>query len=186
MYIHREARVIYLAHPRTASVATATSLLHVGFCKLEPPSDHHSRLWDQGTPVTPENRSQWTVLTTIRNHWDAAVSWAFKRFKTRGGEPHLWGLAAYHCAFEANHWVQPDRMWWLHADEADVILRYETLEEDLGRALASCGVRMPTLIQHNVSRNRRGRSYREFFDDDSRGYIGDRFASEIERFGYAF
>lgn len=176
--------MIYLAHPRTASVATSVSLHHVGFKKLEPPSDHHSRLWDEGTPVTPGNRSEWTVMTTVRNHWDAAVSWAFKRFKTR--DPETWDLAAYQCAFEANRWVQPDRMWWLHADDADVILRYESLEEDLRRVLTSRGLSVPTLIRHNVSQNRRGRGYREFFNDESRDYIGDRFSGEIERFGYAF
>lgn len=187
MYIHHDAQLIYLAHPRTASVCTATALKKVGFKKMEPPSDHHSQLWDRGTPVTRETRDGWTVFTTVRNHWDAAVSWAFKRYYRHGMNPDPpWGPEAFDYALDwhANRWVKEDTLWHLHAPDADLIMRYENLDDDLASVLGDAGGDVPELVPHNVSREREGAHYAECMTDEGREYIGDRFAAEIERYGY--
>lgn len=188
MYVHPDARLIYLAHPRTASVTTGNALKHVGFHKLEPPSDHHSRLWDEGTPVSAGNRHLWTVFTTVRNHWDAAVSWGFRRYSTRQGrQPREWTIDVLDWVLgESNRWVTDDRMWSLHSDDADIICRYESLDRDIGRVLSSRGVQVPNIPRFNVTDNREGRHYRDVLTPECRDYIAERFRKEIERFGYTY
>ena len=177
--------MIYLAHPRTASVATSIALKHAGFEKLEPPSDHHSRLWDEGTPVTRANRATWTVFTTVRNHWDTVVSWMFRRFRTRTAEEILWDVETMRTALDVR-WVNDSRLWWLHGDDADTILRYETLERDLRQLLAEHGIVLPHLNVLNASSNRQTREYRRFYVPATQDYVASRFGDEARRFGYVF
>lgn len=183
MYINKDAKLIYLAHPRTASVATSATLRKVGFKKLEPPSDHHSQLWDQGTPVTPENRHEWVVFTTVRNHWDAMISWAFKKYRQ---EPKEWNTEVFDRVFKGNRWITEDRLWWLHLDEADVVLRYENLQEDFNSLLREHGIDPPVLVRENIGRERNGRPYWIFYDRETKLYIYEKFKDEIHRLDYRF
>lgn len=77
-------------------------------------------------------------------------------------------------------------MWGLHGQSADALLRYEALSADLEAVLSERGVDMPGLPRANVSDARDGRHYAEFYDDDSRLYIAERFAGEIAELGYSF
>jgi hypothetical protein len=186
VYVHRESKLIYLAHARTASVSTSTALIHSGFERLDPPSDHHATLWTKGSPVTKDNRSEWLVFTTVRNHWDAATSWTFRRHR-HGKGPYQWTVDAFRHALEnGNRYASGDRMWWMHSDEADVICRFENLDHDLRSVLESRGVSFTPTVPHNITKSRAGRHYSLFFDDESREYIANKFAAEIERFGYTF
>jgi hypothetical protein len=76
MYVHEDRKLVYLAHPRTASNATVAFLKTCGFVKALHPAvaDHHAQL---GPPVTLKNRHEWTVATTVRNPLDTVVSWLF-------------------------------------------------------------------------------------------------------------
>jgi len=199
MYYHEAARLVYLAHPRTASVATATALQKVQFKQLG--GNHHMRLWEYSPPrsspklqnplpygfnvVTPENRHEWTVFTCVRNHWDAAVSWVFKRYKDPAIEIE-WKLETFVEALNYNGWVDANRMWALHSDDANIIMRYETLDADFERVLSRVGPLAPRITRHNVSRKRAGRHYREFYVAETRDYIYDRFRSEIEALAYEY
>ena len=190
MYVHHQAKVVYLAGPRSASIATASALETVGFrCignrrGLIGNNFHHAPLWDGRSPVTSETRDQWFVITTIRNHWDVAISWLFKRQRDLKIRPH-WGVADFRKWLPAN-WVGPDRMWHLHADGADHLWRYETLERDMAKTLTSLGLSVPALHKENVTEVRGGEDYRRFYTPQTRRYIGERFAAEIERFGYTY
>lgn len=188
MYIHHDAHLIFLAHPRTASMATATALKSIGFEKLDPPSDHHSRLWAEGTPFNFDNRSKWTAFTAVRNHWDTVISWLFRRYSGRANpEPPSFNQDALESVLDkSNHWVWPHRLWALHADDADVILHYEVLEGELNALLAGHDLGPVSLPLENVSENRGWRAYQMFYSPDTRAFIAERFADEIEALRYHF
>lgn len=137
--------------------------------------------------MTEETREEWTVFTTVRNHFDAAVSWVFRKYKARGGEPTEWNVEAFDLALgEANRWTTENRMWGLHGDDADVLLRHENLEEHLAAVLMANQVPAPAVPHHNVSRDRAGRPYQGFYDNDTRAYIERRFGTEMQELGYSF
>lgn len=187
MYIHASARAIYLAHPRTASNATVAALREVGFEKAGPPSDHHGRLWDGSTPVTPETRSDWLVFTAVRNHYDAAVSWLMRNSVGREMlRTHSRTEAFRTVLSNGNRWVRERSLWWLHSDDADRVMRYEQLEQDLAEVLAELGLPAPQLPRVNVTDERAARPHREFYDEAAREYVAGRFGREMEAFGYEF
>ncbi|UCD56782.1 MAG: hypothetical protein JSV16_13295 [Candidatus Hydrogenedentota bacterium] len=179
--------MMYLAHPRTASISTSWALCnYLGFEKAIP-GDHHSCLNDEkvARPFCDDERGEWTVCTTVRNHWDAAVSWRYKRRHNRtSGEP--WDGPQWKELFLTFHWIRGRKMYGLHADDADVILRYETLESDLNELLAQFGMKLERLPRDNVTPGRNGRHYRQFFTEGGRDFIARRFREEIERFGYSY
>jgi hypothetical protein len=197
MYVHESARLVFLAHPRTASVSTAEALKKVGFEMWG--GAHHMRLWEHsplrpsekypdprpnGKPLmTRETRHEWTVFTTVRNHYDTAVSWVFRRFKDRTLD---WSVDGFRTALDYNYWVDPHAMWAMHGSDADEILRFETLEGDLRRILSSHGLALSLLPRVNVSKRRFGKGYQELYTASTRAYIAERFAEEIERFDYVF
>ena len=65
----------------------------------------------------------------------------------------------------------------------DFIGRVETLNQDIRHIGKELGVTMPQPAVHNVSDKP---SYREFYDDETRQVIADRFAWTIQHFGYEF
>ena len=175
MYYHRDARLIYLAHPRTASNATVEALLSIGFKTHE---RHHGGICDA------MERKQWYVFTTVRNHFDTAVSWVLRRTRDRRGwsrEIVEWALTE-----PVNRWVWESEMWGLHGHDSDEVLKYETLQGSLNALLNRFDLPSVELPRKNETQHRRGRHYHEFFDEDSRAYIEERFGEEMKRYGYKF
>ena len=123
------------------------------------------------------------MFTTVRNHWDALISWAFKKYRM---EPKVWDQSVFDRVFEGNRWIQEDKLWWLHLNEADVVLRYETLQEDFNSLLSKHGISPPVLLRENIGRERNGRPYWMFYNIETKQYIYDKFKEEINLLGYTF
>jgi F420-dependent methylenetetrahydromethanopterin dehydrogenase len=76
-------------------------------------------------------------------------------------------------------------------DEAmavDFLGRYETLQEDLDKALKAAGVEQRIEIpQVNVTPNKdEARDYRSYYSDEMREMIAEWYAPEIKLLGYEF
>lgn len=190
MYAHPELQIAYLAHPRTASTATSAALCALPGWLLMGGTGHH----DKRLPVVvAEDRESWTVLTTVRNPFDVAVSWAFAQGRPRT-ERIPWDLETFRNALERNRWFGEGRRLFWHADGADIVLRFERLAQDLAQAVASLGVlglsavfaEDPILPMRNVSEGRGGRHYREFYNDETRDYVEQLCAPELEKWGYRY
>jgi len=158
MYLHRDSRLIYLANPRTGSTATATALMGIGFEKV---GRHHEAV---------KVGKGWVSFGVVRNHWDAALSWVL-------AHNYPMTVESLRKALD-NEYVSENKMWGYHSP--DFLLRYEKLEQELNDFLFA-PVKLP---RENVSTNRKGRHYREFYDAETRCYIWDRFKDEIEALGY--
>lgn len=171
MYVHQETGLAYLAHPRTASVATGQALQHqAGFTQV---AGHHGHTDHDGP-----------AFTAVRNHWDAVVSWHC------GGHGDPGPLTPERCeeiiGGASGYLPRPDQLWGLFRPRADIVIRYEGLDGSLNRVLTGFGVPAVELPDRNVSTGRRGRPYRAFYDDPSRKWVADRFADEIDELGYTF
>lgn len=197
MYFHKEARLIYLAHPRTASMATANALKSIGFEKCG--GNHHIRLWDRCSPlperlsdpipygenlVTEENRNEWYVFTTIRNHYDAVISWVFRRW--RGRVKHGFEVKHFVEALDHNGWVGENSLWSLHSYDVDHIMRYENLQKEFDSVLRLGGLPKTIIEPYNVSEGRKGRHYRDLYIEETKEYVYHRFMDEMLMFGYTF
>lgn len=181
MLKHDEARLIYLSHPRTASIATEHALKTVGFEWVHNAS-RHQRIWrcDWWCYLTDAERAEWTVLTTVRNPFDATVSWYLNRpynFETMCPE---W----FEMLLDNEHpYLLDGRLWKLHGHPADHVLRFEELPGCLD-VLSEYGVDVPELPRKNVTEKRRGRHYSEFYTPEMRRLVREQFAEDFREYGY--
>jgi hypothetical protein len=182
MIVHHEARVIYLSHPRTASVATEKALRSIGF-RWAGKVSRHARLIDSDwwrTLPTAE-RETFEILTTVRNPYDALASWWHHRDL---GHPRL--SVDWVHAFLAHDpkYVMGGRLWALHGDDATTVLRFESIADDLEDALASAGLDMPDFPLLNRTQRRRYRPYWDFYDDETAEYVAFCLAEDLSEYGY--
>lgn len=80
----------------------------------------------------------------------------------------------------------PAHMYGRYLEGADVVLRFEHLQEDFSTMLDRLGIPDLEIPTVNRTAEREGRSYRDFYDESTRRYVARRYASDLERFGYSF
>ena len=171
MFVNHAARRIFLCNPRTASRATAEALKRVGFFNVQ----SHARLFSEWGPVTPDNRHEWDVACTVRNHWDTMVSWIFWDHAGRKKPtPQPWDVAELERVLKLTKNYVTGGTMFMHLESANFVMRYETLERDLR---TWCGAQLEDRV--GVSAGRDGRHYTHFLGTEERIYIGRRFSAEI-------
>lgn len=70
---------------------------------------------------------------------------------------------------------------------ADFVGRFEVLAEDFGRVAKIIGAEERLVLPHELkSRTRRGRAYQDYYDEYTRRLVTERFAADIDLFGYLF
>lgn len=174
MYVHHAAKLIFLAHPRTASNSTAQALMTVGF---EGDGSHH--LYQSYRHV-----EGYASFCTVRNHWDAVASWLCHTHELTESavNPHTWSVADIEKALD-NSWIDSDRMWF-HMERCANVLRFEDLSSDLGNLLTLAGLPNPELPHLGFNATRDSRPASAFFKASTREYVATRFADEIRELGY--
>ena len=133
----------------------------------------------------------------VRNPWDKVVS-EF-RFRVFTGQTGLsessdfkeWVTRAYlECDPEVNDWSRmfmPQTDWISDKDGAlivDFVGRFERLQKDFDIVCARLGIAPIELPWLNASRD--DRSYRQYFDAETKAIVDEVFRSDIEAFKYEF
>ena len=177
MYLHEETGIVYLASERAASRSVAKALQSIGF-KQE--GAHHDGP-DQGYELIPGQ----PVITTIRNHWDAMVSWWYNlRMYEKETRPTLIWLTRH---VSRNRYLFRPGSMWRHAQiPGAVAVRFERLDEDLNRVLRTFGLPQVDIPEVGVSHERERRHYSTYYDSETRLFVRWAFGPEIERFDYDF
>lgn len=174
MYVSQSRKMIFLAHPRTASRAVVAALHsveleHLGF-EPHPSTDHHD-------PLTEHPGPGWTVFTVVRNHFDAWVSW--QAFNSKTAHRSLQATIIWTMQ-HSGYFPENERTWALHCKHADTVLRYETLQADMTDLL-----RTPVELPY-IGRSERPTNYRDAYDASARSYVELRFGHEMDELGYSW
>lgn len=181
MYYHPERRLVYLAHPHTASRSTSAALLAKGFQKQKGES-HHAGLFENGI-VTPENRDKWFVFTTVRNPYDWILAQVWKvELATHPNPDIAWdNLAMWKRNLKRCNWISENELFGLHKWDADRLIHLESLWWEL-KAL------VPKLTKRTIGKNpvRKGRPYWQFYSKEVRQWAEEQYGKEAEKLGYAF
>ncbi len=170
-----EAQMVFLATPHSASRAVAQALIDLGG---EASAKHHDTLAEVRAQGLMGDPTGYQVFTTVRHHFDALVTWWFARGRGRSFHHFLLLLTTLEGQ------VRDDRLYWKWFDDADVVLRYESLEVQLGDAIEARLGRRPTLRRIGVSHAKR--DWREYYDPASRRLVEDVFARELDSLGYGW
>ncbi|MCT8340058.1 sulfotransferase family protein [Flavobacteriaceae bacterium TK19130] len=87
-----------------------------------------------------------------------------------------------------NQWKP--QTFWLKNDvgklDLDFIGRFETLEEDVKQIVEKLGIRPVNALKKTNASKKKGSSYREVIDDNTRKILEEYYASDLETFGYEF
>jgi len=176
MYYFREHNLYFLAQPRTASRAVAKVMMDLG---AKQSADHH------GIGKIPDGAF---VMSTVRNHWDALVSWYTILQEARNLSLYQW--ITTHVVTgrtdAARHFI-PHKLYWRYLPYTTYVLRYESLNDDLCWCLQRHGLTFGTTqVISDSGSNRAGRQYALFYDSRSIHAVYDYYGDEIERLGYSF
>jgi hypothetical protein len=82
--------------------------------------------------------------------------------------------------------ARPQHMYGKYIKSADVIMRYETLQQDLDAILARVGLDHIEIPRWNVSRGEEERDYRPYYTPAARELVARMYRPDLERFGYSF
>lgn len=136
------------------------------------------------------------TFTVIRNPWDKVVSHYHYRVKTnqtglKGDDLDFneWVVRAYGRQeppyYDKPKMFMPQTDWIVDASgeiAVDDIIRFENLEEGFARVLAVLGKQAS--LPHAKKSNRG--DYQGYYNDEARAVVAERFAQDVERFGYRF
>ena len=126
-------------------------------------------------------------FTVVRNPWDWIISHYLK------SEPYFqWtnihtgkSLAYFLRHFKSAPWEFGERMSdYLDHGELDFIARLENRKEDLKHISEKLGFDVDQNKRERVNSKRK--HYTEYYDDESRDIVAEKYAKDIEYFGYEF
>lgn len=163
--------------------------------------------------ISGPEMAELTVFTCVRNPFDRLVSVYHKRrdeWSEYADDPESWvhfngrrGMRDLHIANERSftEWIEhryggnpvrrmamrvaPLSMYRRFVADTDVVMRFERLQDDFDRVLASVGLDPIEVPVFNRTETRPV-GYRDFYDDRSRTLVEHTFRWDLETFDYAF
>lgn len=177
MYVIPQHKFCFIAAPRTGSKACARALVeHRGAVLV---GSHHT---------TPDDNPEyeigkdWVICSTVRNHWDAMISWYFKI--ERRTMPPLHKFIPRFCENSPN-FVQNHHLWWIGVAHVNTGIRYENLQADFDMALVKAGM-APLDLPQVIDSARGGAPYQAFYKRPSIVWVAEYFKEEIALCHYKF
>jgi chondroitin 4-sulfotransferase 11 len=140
----------------------------------------------------PEAKEYFT-FTFVRNPWDRIVSeYHWFKHQSRKRKKKRWASITFDEFIEGGNDVPLDRyhdksQYWFICDDhgqcaVDVVGRFETLHEDFDKICKEIGIRQE--LPH-VFKADRGH-YMEYYNENTKQTVAERFAVDIDMFGYTF
>lgn len=126
----------------------------------------------------PNKFKSYFKFTFVRNPWDKAVSeWLyFLKIKPNYRLEFKNSIQTY--PFIEHCWLQKH-----FAHNCDFVGRFENLQEDFNIVCDKIGIARQKLPHENKNKRKH---YTEYYDDETRDIVAQKYAKDIEYFGYKF
>jgi len=177
VYVDDTKKLVFLAQPHCASRSIAKLMTD----QRTPPPEWHGRRVGTHHSVDLEMLGElkmhgYKAFTVVRNHYDWVVS-AFGNIKPR--EPFGTWLQKF---IDRDSYVYRGpwghcRAFWQHYDPADIVLRYETLNEGMAQLYDAD-------LPH-IGASKRG-VYQDYHTDATRHIMARHFGIEMRALGYSY
>jgi len=165
-------KLLYLATPRTASTSTALALQKLGARTVR--GGHHV-----GVEAVAELEDE-LVFTTIRNPYDALVSWYVRMDRTRGFPV---SMAHFLRKYEHEDFARGDPpSLFYHCRPGVEVLRWETLQEEFDALLMQLELPTVRLPRDNVT-PKKG-PWRDYYDAEALEAVHARFGHDLDSWDY--
>jgi hypothetical protein len=143
----------------------------------------HSTLAEYRAALGQEQFHNLYKFTCVRNPWDRMVSYYFRRTRDAKDWDRKEFKKMISKALSVADYLRLDEGEEDPFRNVDYIMRFETLADDFRRVCAAVDIPVKPLPKYNRSRREH---YSRYYDDELRALVRERFALEIERFGYTF
>ena len=167
MYVHKEKKVVFIAHPRTASSATGHTLLQMGFTIW---GNHHAFDWQL-------EFEGWVVGCTVRNPFDTMVSWYYN--KPREESFDLW-LPRF---LSECHYLIDNHLMFYGQPYATHVLHFENLQDDFTCFCGDANLPYMTIPHRNVSQRKKAH-FMTFYNFARTKLVIERFSDDFVNNGY--
>jgi hypothetical protein len=143
----------------------------------------HSTLAEYRHALGERQFAELYKFTCIRNPWDRMVSYYF----TPTQSPERWNRKKFKevisRALSVADYLRLDKGEKDPFENVDYIMRFENLVDDFRTVCKALNISSATLPRYNRSNREH---YSKYYDDEVRDLVRERFAAEIDRFGYTF
>jgi hypothetical protein len=182
--ISHEHKFIFVGINKTASTSICKALSCPGGSKHK----HNLNI------ISPRTKDYFKFCF-VRNPWDRALSLYRYRRKIFGFSAKITThkdfiiqvIEPYHNPTNVwKHFNDPQLNWICNQKGqvmADYIGRYENLQEDFNVICNKIGIPQKKLLHTNSTTHKH---YSEYYDDETREIIAQKYAKDIEYFGYEF
>jgi len=187
MIISYEHKFIFIHIPKTGGLAITKTILPTG-----------TRLSEKCHETECKSNLDFFRFAFARNPWDrfASMYLYFKKFGQGKSSNDLHSgeivnrfdsfrnftinLNNVYSEFKSSHW-QSQTAWF--ESRVDFIGRFESLQEDFNIVCGKIGIPKQKLPHENKSKHKH---YTEYYDDETREIVAEKYAKDIEYFGYKF
>jgi hypothetical protein len=168
----------------------------LGDCDGESSGLHfHDHLSHHKKYLSEQQFSEYFKFTFVRNPWDSRVS--LYKYLANGGHG---SLTRYANRLTFKDWVKrySDRVkvntthtgrtqlsYIKPIEDMDFVGKLENLQEDFNIICDKIGIPSQELPHHNKSKPKH-KHYTEYYDDETRQIVAEKYAKDIEYFGYEF
>ena len=145
----------------------------------------HMPAWRVRTYVGEEIWESYFKFAFDRNPWDRQVSWYFYKTKSKRWRPNFERFMGN----KRRAYVDNYQLYTIDGAPAlDFIGRYESLDDDLNKALQLAGIsRKIEVPRTNVGRDRdSARDYHAMYNDETQALVAKWYQPEIKLLGYGF
>lgn len=182
MIISNTQKFIFLKVPKTAGESIVNALSEYTEKKYTNPDRGNHEKLDEILLDIPEVINYFK-FTFVRNPWDLRVSRFHYLYQTELKEkpPEFkeW------CMRKSNWWPRNQINWFTFENKikVDYIGRFENLQDDFNIISKKIGISPQQLPFKNASTHKH---YTEYYDDETREIVAEKYAKDIEMFGYEF
>ena len=143
----------------------------------------HSTLAEYRAALGEEQLRNLYKFTCVRNPWDRMMSYYLRRTSDAKDWDQKEFKKMISKALSVADYLRLDESEEDPFGNLDCVMRFETLGDDFRRVCAALDIPAKQLPKYNRSRREH---YSSYYDDKLRALVSERFALEIERFGYTF
>ena len=143
----------------------------------------HSTLAEYRMALGDEQFRSLYKFACVRNPWDRMVSYYFRPTQQVGELDRKEFRKVILKALSVADYLRLDKGDGDPFANVDYIIRFESLADDFRVVCTTLGIAAPLLPQYNRSNREH---YSKYYNDELCELVRERFAPEIERFGYTF
>lgn len=197
MRISHKHKFISISIPKTGSTSVRYALDK--FSDQKSVSNGHDTFYHHSTYSRLRERldyiDDYFVFAFVRNPWDRVVSqWNYMNsYAQSGGDLNykkycnkmLQSIESFSDFLHSKHTIAPCLNWVQYQNSigADYVGKMETMQEDFDIVCNKIGISHQQLPHHNKTNHKH---YSEYYDEETREIVAQKYAKDIEYFDYKF